>query len=252
MPLRSTARFQKTPRTSPFAGPFAGSLIALALGGLAPSQALAQALRPPDPEAEVTLLNPDLHALVWQGHPGNTYFIQTASGPSPEGTLRWEYIPDIRQGNGQRIGMGFEIETTNTNQFYRFYRLQYTQRTPVIDHNLDDFDGDGFTNLEEVLEDTNPLDASHHPAIEDEDSNPQGGGSGSGGGSGNGEDSSAPSFQLIHIVDGFSITHVINSHNPVPPFAIFRKTDLLNELKLVAAPSGTILSFLQIIPNDDY
>ena len=66
-----------------------------------------------------------------------------------------------------------------------------------------------------------------HPAIEDEDPDPEGEGSGSGGASGNGEDSSAPSFQLIHIVDGFSITHVIDSHNPVPPFAIFRKTDLV-------------------------
>ena len=63
MPLRSLARFENPPRTSPLAGPrtgpLAGCLIALALWGLAPSLALAQALRPPDPEAEIPLRNAD-------------------------------------------------------------------------------------------------------------------------------------------------------------------------------------------------
>lgn len=210
----------------------------LGLITLASSFLFAQAL-PQDPEDEITHLYGNNYALMWQGHAGNTYFIQTSTGEVSNGSLVWEYVPDIRFGTGQPLGMGFEVLS---DPLKRFYRLQYTNQPVVIDHNLDDFDGDGFTNLEEAQDNTDPLDASNYPTT----------GGGGGGSSSDEDEDEDQEFELIHIVDGVSESYSFERGDSIPVFEIFRAKDLTNELKLVSQNPDAKLTFLQKIPNEDW
>lgn len=82
----------------------------------------------------------DAFKLSWDGLQGNTYFIQQS-----QNLTDWNYIPIIESGDGNTIEYGFQ---SSTNKL--FLRLVYTDQ-PTSDPENDDFDGDGVTNINELL-----------------------------------------------------------------------------------------------------
>lgn len=88
--------------------------------------------------------------LKWWGRSGHTYFIQQSGGLlSP-----WQWLPMIASGNDSVREWGF---TTTGDRF--FVRLRHTD-VPTSDPANDDFDGDGVSNLDEVVQGTDPLSAA--------------------------------------------------------------------------------------------
>lgn len=93
-----------------------------------------------------------LWRLSWWGKAGRTYFIQHS-----ENLLEpWQWVPVIESGDDSVKEWGF---TTTGDRF--FVRLKYTD-TPTLDPENDDFDLDGVSNLDELLQGTDPLTAGDH------------------------------------------------------------------------------------------
>jgi hypothetical protein len=88
--------------------------------------------------------------LRWYGHAGRTYFVQISD---PNDHLRkWIWAPIIETGNDEDIS--YEVDGTADKGFFR---LWFTDE-PTADPDGGDFDGDGLSNLAEVLtHQTNPL-----------------------------------------------------------------------------------------------
>lgn len=88
----------------------------------------------------------------WSSVPGRTYFMQF----SLDMTL-WHYAPYIEYGDGELLQWTVSADADGAI----FYRLQYTDApltNPAQDPDLEDFDGDGIGNLEEITNlGTNPL-----------------------------------------------------------------------------------------------
>lgn len=87
----------------------------------------------------------DAFNFSWWGKLGRTYFIQQS-----EDLTGWLYFIDIRQGNDALEGLSL---TSNADRL--FLRLQTTDE-PFDD----DLDNDGVSNLDELQNQLNPLDAS--------------------------------------------------------------------------------------------
>ncbi len=94
------------------------------------------------------------YTLSWRGLPGYTYFIQTSLNAAPDS---WKYAPVIEFGVGDPLnGHVWGFSSTEPRVFVR---LRYTD-APVTGGDPDsaDFDGDGISNLDEVvLHGTDPL-----------------------------------------------------------------------------------------------
>ncbi len=102
-----------------------------------------------DQNSEVIQVSPDMF-LRWYGHEGRTYFVQISD---PNDHLRkWIWAPIIETGNDENIS--YEVDGTADKGFFR---LWFTDE-PTADPDGGDFDGDGLSNLAEVLtHQTNPL-----------------------------------------------------------------------------------------------
>ena len=90
----------------------------------------------------------------WWGVSGRTYFIQHS-----EDLAVWSWVPIVEPGSDAVREWGF---TTTGDRF--FLRLVHTD-IPTADPANDDFDGDGVPNLEEVLQNTNPLLENNPPGF---------------------------------------------------------------------------------------
>lgn len=96
----------------------------------------------PDQDLRLEILPTGEKLLHWTGHPGLTYFLQA----SPD-LQNWTWAPNIEPGiNGP---MSYEVDGPSAAGFYR---LQYTDQAPAPGETVGsaDYDGDGFTNLQEI------------------------------------------------------------------------------------------------------
>ncbi|MGC6427090.1 MAG: hypothetical protein ACON5H_08860 [Akkermansiaceae bacterium] len=192
----------------------------------------------PQPLPEIERLEGRNHVFRWEGVPGRVYFIQK-SILTPAGFV-WEFAPDIRLGHGDPIEMGFEADPGNVE----FFRLVYIDYLGALDPDLADFDHDGYTNLEEALENTDPFNAqsfpgSHEGASGGGNGNPGGekGGHGDGGESGGKESDPAWEYRLTYTQEGANYYYheekLINAENPVGSYGYdierSRKTQLFFE-----------------------
>lgn len=87
--------------------------------------------------------------LSWFGKSGRIYFILTTEDLLGD----WEFVPVIETGNELPISWGF-MPGANTKK--AFFRLRYTDQF-AFDALNEDFDGDSVTNMEELLQETNPF-----------------------------------------------------------------------------------------------
>jgi hypothetical protein len=88
----------------------------------------------------------EIWRFQWWGKAGRTYFIQHS-----EDLLQWQWMPVIESGDDSVKEWGL---TTTADRF--FMRLRHTD-IPTTDPENDDFDGDGVSNLAEILQGTNPF-----------------------------------------------------------------------------------------------
>lgn len=88
----------------------------------------------------------EIWRFQWWGRAGRTYFIQHS-----EDLVLWNWVPVIESGDDSVKEWGF---TSNADRF--FMRLRYTD-IPTTDPENDDFDGDGVSNLAEIMQGTNPF-----------------------------------------------------------------------------------------------
>lgn len=104
----------------------------------------------PDDSNEGSRLEWDAANSIWRfkwwGRQGRTYFIQHS-----DNLQTWLWLPLVEPGNHAVREWGF---TSTGSKF--FLRLVYTDQ-PSSDPENDDFDGDGVSNLAEVMQGTSPL-----------------------------------------------------------------------------------------------
>ena len=98
----------------------------------------------------------EIWRLKWWSRAGNTYFMQHS-----EDLVTWNWVPAIEAGGDSVKEWGF---ISNGDRF--FMRLQHTD-IPSTDPENDDFDGDGFSNLEEILAGSHPFDVANTPQTPD-------------------------------------------------------------------------------------
>ncbi len=79
--------------------------------------------------------------LSWWGTTGRTYFVQQSFD-----LMTWQYVPVVICGEGDVCGLNFTC--TDPRQFWRLF---YTDMDYTASAEDADFDGDGLTNLEEVV-----------------------------------------------------------------------------------------------------
>ena len=117
---------------------------------LATATTLAQTSTDPNEGSQITQ-NPTTGAYTfsWWGRAGRTYFIQQS-----DDLINWTYLPVIESGAEQVIQWGF----TSTQARF-FLRLKYSD-IPTNDPFDADFDGDGVSNWDELLQGTDPLVAN--------------------------------------------------------------------------------------------
>ncbi len=84
--------------------------------------------------------------LDWQSLEGRAYLIQYS-----ENLEDWSYFPIVEKGTGNPISYGF---ASSSDKF--FVRLRYTDE-PADDPEIADFDGDGVSNITEVINGTDPF-----------------------------------------------------------------------------------------------
>jgi len=101
----------------------------------------------PDPEPSLEPLGALSWRLDWTGAAGWTWFIQWS-----EDLVTWHYFPVIEHGTEFDF---FEF-STNADRF--FLRLEFTD-IPTTDPEVADFDGDGLSNLFEVVNGLDPFSA---------------------------------------------------------------------------------------------
>lgn len=87
--------------------------------------------------------------LSWDAESGKHYFIEYSNN-----LIDWTYFPLIETGQDHRR-ISWDFPATTGKQFFR---IQYINQNPAQENPyIDDFDGDGVTNEEELAQGTNPL-----------------------------------------------------------------------------------------------
>lgn len=133
---------------------------------LSPTLALEPNVPDPKPTFEYYGVDTETGLPIWRfdwtGTVGWTYFIQWS-----DDLTHWQYIGDIESGATHDP---FDSETNDSNHFLR---LRFVN-IPTVDPELADFDGDGISNLDELQNDTDPLDSDtdHDGTTDDMDSAP--------------------------------------------------------------------------------
>ena len=194
------------------------------------------------PTPEVEQQNENSYSVTWDGLLNRVYFMQVSSQATPQDGFSWEYVPDIRMGSGQQLSMGFEANSENSE----FFRLSYIDYFGSEDPNVLDFDGDGYTNLEEAIENTSAFDYHDHPGGgegEEENGNSD---------AGNGEESSRWEYTLIHKIDSQETVYTINEDNPVPSFSYPLGDSVKSELIFSDDEGENEVVFMQVTPNPDH
>lgn len=87
--------------------------------------------------------------LDWFGRAGRAYFILQTD----DLTTDWNYAPVIETGNGLAISWGFSSTAEAS-----FFRLKFTDQF-MFDAWSEDLDGDGVSNMDELLQETDPFSA---------------------------------------------------------------------------------------------
>jgi hypothetical protein len=87
-----------------------------------------------------------IYTLYWWGHSGTTYFIQHT-----EDLTNWTYLQEVRSGANALMGQNFE-----TNADRSFWRLVSSDFS-TTNSRAADFDSDHVSNLQELLNGTDPL-----------------------------------------------------------------------------------------------
>ncbi|MDA7888220.1 hypothetical protein N9A86_02405 [Akkermansiaceae bacterium] len=163
--------------------------------------------------------------------------------------VSWDYLPDIRFGQGQTLRLGFEKVVDGM-----YLRLVYTD-IATTNPDFADFDGDGYTNLEEVVVyKTSPFEYD------------EGGPTTGGGGGGNNPDVPLAQFELqvttteagldpqtvrLRLDAGFNAITDGGFYvdGGVPSVSISRSSDITTEVTLVdltGKNQGATLNYLQL------
>ena len=194
----------------------------------------------PQPLPQVEHLQGQNYLFSWEGVPGRVYFIQTSSTLTT-GDFDWEFAPDIRVGTGNQIEMGFQANAAH----FEFFRLVYSDYSGGTDPDLADFDGDGFTNLEEAIANTDPYDAQSYPG--------SGGSPGGGNSSGNGTTWNHPwEYKLTYTVNGSSTEDLINPYNPVRKYEYYLESGYDTQIQFENITGDNSVRFLRVEPNLNY
>lgn len=93
--------------------------------------------------------NTDSFSYRWWSNADETFFIEYSTDLE-----NWIFLPVIESGMDGVIEWGFA-----TNQFPFFVRLRAMTDFAVADPYAADFDGDGVSNIDEVLQGSSPFDA---------------------------------------------------------------------------------------------
>lgn len=201
----------------------------------------------PQPTPEIEHLEGQNYLFCWEGMPGRVYFIQTSSQPPSAAGFAWDFAPDIRIGNGDQIEMGFAATAGNAE----FFRLIYTDYSGTEDPDLADFDNDGYTNLEEAIENTDPFDDQAYPGSGTVGDN--GGGDGNGGDDNETEWNHAWSYTLTYKIDDAVVrTDTISPFKALGSYSYSLEEDVKTELIFAEGAGGNEATFLQLEPNLDH
>jgi hypothetical protein len=196
----------------------------------------------PQPLPQIEHLSGNNYAFSWDGIPGRAYFMQVSSQPPSSSGFSWDFVPDIRVGTGHPLSMGFEANASNSE----FFRLVYFDYAIGEDPYFGDFDNDGFTNLEEALENANPFDPLVIPIIYSGV-----GGSGNGGSSGNGGGQSGYpwEYKITYSIDSNPVVDFFNPDNAPRAYTYALGENINVELNFEDVIDENQAGFLQIQPN---
>ena len=199
----------------------------------------------PQPDPTVEHVTDNYYSFTWESLPNRVYFMQVSSQHSSTNDFSWEFIPDIRIGDGNPLSMGFEANEENSE----FFRLVYVDNSPEVDPFLADFDGDGYTNIEEVLNNKNSFDASSYPESGVSGSSGSSGGSNSTGGSG---ETTTDLFSITYRVDEFETTSNFSSENLPFSYSYSLGEDVVTQLIFQDLDGENEVFFINVIPNPDF
>lgn len=122
-------------------------LLAAGIGAFVASSLFAQTADDPNEGSKLEYdATNQIWRFKWWGREGHTYAIQHS-----EDLILWNWVPLIESGDDSIKEWGL---TTTGDRF--FMRLRYID-TPTTEPENDDFDGDGVSNLAEVMQGTNPF-----------------------------------------------------------------------------------------------
>lgn len=211
------------------------------LGGFLSAQTAPVA---PQSQPEINFIGGNQYSFSWESVPNRVYFMQVSSQPASSEGFSWEYVPDIRVGDGTPLSMGFEANSANSE----FFRLVYVDYFGTEDPNLLDFDGDGYTNGEEANANTSSFDSADFPGgtLGSQDSN---GGSPTSGGGGNNQ---PWEYKLIFKVGTVSTDIIVNENNPVPDLTYPLEGQIPTEITFVNLEGKSQACFVQVEPNLDH
>lgn len=202
----------------------------------------------PQPMPKIEHVSGNNYSFTWEGLPNRVYFMQVSSQVSSENGFLWEYVPDIRTGTGQLLSMGFEANAESSE----FFRLVYVDYFGPGDPNILDFDGDGFTNLEEAFKNTSSFDASDIPNYSGNSQNGGNSGSGNSGSNNPSPQLSLWEYDIIKSVDSAITPYTFNSENDQFSFGYSMGEDVVTNLHFVDVKGENSASFLRMDPNEDY
>ena len=202
----------------------------------------------PQPLPQVEHLQGQNYLFSWEGVPGRVYFIQTSSSLTAN-EFDWEFAPDIRVGTGSQIEMGFQANAAH----FEFFRLVYSDPSGGEDPDLADYDGDGFTNLEEAVANTNPYDAQSYPGSGGNTGGGNTGGGNSGGNSGNGTTWNHPwEYSLSYQSGSFQYEDKVNPYRSAGGYSYDLEMGDRTDLTFQDLTGENQVNFIQLELNLSY